>query len=250
MTGRNLMPLNISVSSDKGIKDVSIWKGRALYRRYLPAGNRSFHRTLLLPGEIQKDLVLIAQDIDGGRSVSFEHKNWKDGQGAPVFCGDHVNDGSMKLFHGPGGLAISNVNPLPTQVAGNTWDGGPTPTGLVLPLYISDPYIKTTIPDNLQDICTLGRETDAKGGGSRMMQFGRLHFSDEGAVAVSHNYSRSFMPQVERVANCWNTFGPMCTAANSRPAMNYTLTLRGTHRSSSSIHTWELVVAITVLTCC
>ena len=193
------MPLNISVSSDKGLKEVSIWKGRELYRRFLPGGNHSFHRTLLLPGEIQKDLVLIAHDVNAGRAVSFEHKNWKDGQGAPVFCGDHVNDGSMKLFHGPGGLAVSSVNPLPMQVAGNTWDGGPIPTGLVLPLLISDPYIKTDVPDFMQDVCRLARDTDNAGGNSRMMQHGRLHFSDEGAVAVSHNYSRSFMPQIDRV---------------------------------------------------
>ena len=109
VTGRNLMTLNISVSAAAGLKEVSIFNGRELYRRYAPAGAPAFHRTLLVPGETQKNLVLIAEDRNGGKATAFAHKNWKDGTGAPVFCSDHFNDGSMKLFHGPGGLAVSTV---------------------------------------------------------------------------------------------------------------------------------------------
>ena len=59
------------------------------------------------------------------------------------------------------------------------------------------------------------------------MQFGKLQFSDEGAVAVSHYYNRTYDPRVERVYDCWETFGPLCKPPiDARPLMTYTLTLR------------------------
>jgi len=108
-----------------------------------------------------------------------------------------------------------------------TWDGAPSAAGEVLPLHEAEPHVTTDVPDELQSLCKLGRDREPQtSGSSRFMQNGKLHFADEGAVAVSHNYSRTFQPNVERVLNCWNTFGPMCTPAAQKPMMNYTLTLR------------------------
>jgi len=45
-----------------------------------------------------------------------------------VFCSDHVNDcksGGMLLGHGPNIMLAHWVEPLPQDVAGATWDGGP-----------------------------------------------------------------------------------------------------------------------------
>ena len=93
VTGRNLLPLNISVESEVGLKQVQIFDGDQLFRRFAGSdvqGRNSFHRTLLLPGEVQKNLVLVADDTNGGRAIGFAHRSWKDGQQAPIFCSDHV----------------------------------------------------------------------------------------------------------------------------------------------------------------
>jgi hypothetical protein len=52
----NMMAVNISVHADKPLAAVSLWKGRTLYRRFAPdkATPKSFFRTLLLDGEVDK----------------------------------------------------------------------------------------------------------------------------------------------------------------------------------------------------
>jgi hypothetical protein len=98
VTGRLLMPMNVSVFSDKGLAEVAIYNGRQLYRRFSLGGNTSFHRMLMLPGETMKNLILIAKDVSGGKALGFAHRNWKDGSDAPVFCSDHTNDCSPHIF--------------------------------------------------------------------------------------------------------------------------------------------------------
>eukprot|EP01044_Picomonas_judraskeda_P004305 COSAG03_NODE_377_length_8385_cov_12.259353_3_plen_182_part_00 len=124
----------------------------------------------------------------------------------------------------------------------------------MLPFQLAQPYLRTDTPDYLGDLCELGRDPDRSafpfhqrrcfaslcctlsthrlwfdslGGDPRTMQFGKLQFSDEGAVAVSHYYNRTYLPRVERVYDCWETFGPLCQPpVDARPLMAYTLTLR------------------------
>ena len=78
------------------------------------------------------------------------------------------------------------------------------------------------------DICQVGRQGDDHDDHSRFTQFGKLLFSDEGAVAVSHHHNRTFAPTVERVLNCWNSQGPLCQSgdADDKPPMeNHTLSV-------------------------
>jgi hypothetical protein len=92
VASRMLMPLNISVFSARGLRRVELRNGRSLYRRFLVGGEKRFYRTLLLDGEVQKNLVLIVEDTAGDTSIGYAHRNWKVGQRAPVFCVDHIND--------------------------------------------------------------------------------------------------------------------------------------------------------------
>ena len=166
-----------------------------------------------------------------------------------------VNDcGGMLLYHGPGVLEASHVNPLPDDVAGITWDGGPVADGAVLyaatislasglhssqesvrcqnpsvadrPFTATEPMLRTELDGG--DICQVGRQGDDHDDHSRFTQFGKLLFSDEGAVAVSHHHNRTFAPTVERVLNCWNSQGPLCQSgdADDKPPMeNHTLSV-------------------------
>ncbi|MFP4028524.1 MAG: hypothetical protein ACLFWL_12095 [Candidatus Brocadiia bacterium] len=73
-------------------------------------------------------VVLVAEDTEGHSAVSTPRRCWKSGGRAVVFCGDHVNDcksGGMILGRGPVSLISHWVVPLPPDIAGNTWDGGP-----------------------------------------------------------------------------------------------------------------------------
>jgi len=65
----------------------------------------------------------VAEDVKGGRAVSFALHQFKDGSKGPAFCGDHVNDcGGQLLAHGPLWPALIFTPTVPD--AGGTWDGG------------------------------------------------------------------------------------------------------------------------------
>jgi hypothetical protein len=142
----------------------------------------------------QKNLVLVAEDGDGKKAITFARRCWKDGTLAPTFCSDHVNDGTMALTHGPFFYPWIRHPSLPTDVAGDTWDGGPL---AALPLV----SYQSTAPSLESD---LGKEE-----GSRFDQVPLLEFSDEGALAVSSPRTEVFDDRVINVVNPWNTFGPI-----------------------------------------
>jgi hypothetical protein len=209
VTGLNLKQLNISVSSETGLDNVAIWNGRVLYRRFGGLhGVKAFHRTLMMDGSTQKDLVLIATDTAGGKATSFAHRNWKAGGRAPVFCGDHYNDcrGDMIMWHGPGRLSMGYLPQMPGDIAGGTWDGGPIAKGSIFSLSSQVELLTGTGPIS----------------GSRMTQIPRLQLCDEGAVAVSMVYNREINAQVQHVANTWNTYGPIDKAEDALIHFNLT----------------------------
>ncbi|MEM3063449.1 MAG: hypothetical protein QW303_07900, partial [Nitrososphaerota archaeon] len=194
VVGPAVMPSAISVVAERGLKEIRIYNGQQLFRRLKFKGEKEFNQTLVLDGTIQKNLVLIAEDMKGGKAVSFARRCWKDGALAPIFCSDHVNDGGMLLYHGPGFLPLQRVPSLPHDVAGDTWDGGPT---ACLPLL----GYQNTVPVLESD---KGKED-----GGRFNQTPLLEFSDEGAVAVSHILAEVFDDKVINIVNPWHTYGPI-----------------------------------------
>ena len=194
VTGVSVMPSPLAVESDKGLREIRIYNGRELFRRFLPGGAKEFRQTLVLDGTIQKNLVVVAEDVEGHKAVTFARRCWKDGALASTFCSDHVNDGTMALAHGPYNYAWIRNPSLPADVAGDTWDGGPLAS---IPLV----GYQHTVP-TLD--CDLGKED-----GARFDQVPLLEFSDEGALAISSPRSEVFDPKVLNVVNPWNTYGPI-----------------------------------------
>jgi hypothetical protein len=191
------MPSYISVKSEKGLKEIRIYDGQNLFRRFKFDGENEWDETLLLEGAVQKNLVLIAEDVAGGKAVSFARRCWKDGAREVVFCSDHVNDCKsygMLLGRGPATVPVSIAPDIPTYIAGYTWDGGPAG---VLPLVA---FHGNPILDGDQ-----GMED-----GDRFNQIPLLEFSDEGAVAVASSRNEIFDESVPSgaVMNPWHGYGP------------------------------------------
>ena len=57
-------------SSPAGLKEVAVYDGPRLFRRFLPRGKPEFDFSLNLTHDRQHCLVLVATDKDGGRAVS------------------------------------------------------------------------------------------------------------------------------------------------------------------------------------
>lgn len=191
------MPSPVLVQADKGLREIRIYNGAELFRRFLPGGANEWGATLVLDGRVQRNLVMIVEDIAGGTAVSFARRCWKDGGREVVFCSDHVNDcksGGMLLGRGPLGMLVNWPPPLPHPIAGDTWDGGPAAS---LPL--------STWRANLPRLIT--KEGIHEGG--RFNQTPILEFTDPGAAAVLSRKDELFDPAMARVVNPWHTFGPV-----------------------------------------
>ena len=121
VTGLGVMPSGISVSSPVGLRSVSIFNGDRLFRRFAPNGSTHFFTTLLLDGFIHRNLVLVAEDIEGNTAMSFPRRNWKGGVRSVEYCGDHCNDCQSVSFlaaRGPYSPTNSFQTPLPVEMAG------------------------------------------------------------------------------------------------------------------------------------
>jgi hypothetical protein len=206
VTSKNVMLSPLLVTSDKGLKSISLYDGRALFRRFLCRGAKRFSQALVLDGSIQRDLVLIAEDVTGGKAVTFARRCWKDGALAPLFTSDHVNDGGMKLAHGPYWYPFAATPALSSNVAGYTWDGGP-PAAL--------PYVR------YQNTAPVLDSDQGKQDANRLDQWPALEFSDEGAVAVQTQRNEQYDDRVAQVINSWRTYGPI-----DGPAKLFTITQR------------------------
>jgi hypothetical protein len=194
VTGVAVMPSPLCVVSAKGLKELRIYNGQHLFRRFLPGGAKEFRQTLVLDGSVQKDLVLVAEDVEGKKAVSFARRSWFDGGPAAVFCSDHVNDGTMALAHGPMWYSLIRHPYLPADLAGDTWDGGPV---ACLPLTGA----QNTVPVLDSD--------QGKEDGGRFNQVPLLEFSDQCALAVSSVHAEVFDEKVAQVVNPWHTYGPI-----------------------------------------
>lgn len=194
----NVMASGIDVSAEKGLKEVRIYDGARLFRRFKLGGVKSWREMLLLNGTIQRNLVLVAEDTAGGRAISNPRRCWKSGGRQPVFCSDHVNDcksGGMLFGRGPVEMLTHWPPALPEQIAGGTWDGGPPGSVPLTTFQASRPSLQSDV----------GNED-----GAWFANIPLLEYSDEGAVAATSWQKRVYdQKRLERVVNPWHTFGPL-----------------------------------------
>ena len=219
VVSKNVMFCPLAVTSDKGLKSVSLYNGRQLFRRFLCNGAKEFRQTLVLDGTIQRNIVLIAEDVAGGKAITFAHRNWKDGALAPSFCSDHVNDGPMKLAHGPYWYPFIMTPALSPNIAGDTWDGGPP---AVMPWVRYQGTNPTLVAEEGQQ--------DAH----RLVQFPSLELSDEGALAVRTQRDLQYDDGIERIVNPWHTYGPI-----DGPAKLFTITQQYREWVTPTVGVWN-----------
>jgi len=204
VTGRSRMDATIDVASDKGLREIRIYDGQQLYRRFKLNGEPRFEQLLRLEGSMQHNLVLVAEDVAGGRTVSGARRSWKDGSLAPVFCSDRINDcGNMFLAHGPYPPPVLRTPEVADP--GYTWDGGPR--GILTPIDFEGSRPRLQSEQGIID-------------GDQYDQMPLLEFADEGAVAVRSERNELIDPRVPAV-NPWNTYGPRAPAPWLHYALDY-----------------------------
>lgn len=188
---RMLLAQHLHVTADAGLKEVALYDGTKLYRRFLLGGAKEFVVRLFLNGSLQMNISIVATDQNGGKAVSFPYRGWNDASPAPVFCGDHVNDcGGMKLFRGPGWSRHCQVPPIANP--GETWDGGPPAS---LPLF--------SIGQIFPAIISKQSRQDAN-----IYPVPMLDFCDEHAYQGRLVARDITMPGVVHI-NAWSGYGPI-----------------------------------------
>lgn len=191
VTGRNLMPSPIHVTSDVGLKEVAIYDGTALFRRFLLNGEKEFKETLFLNGTVQMNLVLIAEDVKGGKAVSYARRTRKVGD-VYEYCGDRVNVGDMFMFHGPGMIRVLQT---PAIFGGYTWDGGPEGVAPLVAFGGSHPMVTVVEGSEGQHLHN---------------QNPMLVCSDEGVRAMNSVRDQVFPDYAfHRSMNPWGSYGPL-----------------------------------------
>ncbi|HCD31308.1 MAG TPA: hypothetical protein DER01_02810 [Phycisphaerales bacterium] len=121
VASRVLVGATLEVTSKVGLKEICIYDGDRLFRRYLPGGKKTFQKRLFFSGSLQRTMSVVATDKQENKAVSFPLRGWNDGGPSIIFCADHVNEGEMKLFHGPGWTRYNDI-PYISEL-GEKWDG-------------------------------------------------------------------------------------------------------------------------------
>jgi hypothetical protein len=178
--------------SDAGIKEVRIYDGSDLYRRFLPGGAKDFSIRLYISAFLQQNLGLEVEDINGKVATSFPYRSMKNDKLYVSFCGDHVNDcgGSVsvvKMAHGP--FSLGTYSPAYTPDPGTTWDGGPPSVVQLLPY----------------DESIVSLQTDAGEQSGQPIQYPILDFVDE---RVYRGASKA-VGALPFGANAWRGWGPV-----------------------------------------
>jgi hypothetical protein len=196
--GRSLQDAPLRVTSEVGLKEIRIYDGQELFRRFICGGAKEFKQELFLSGVVNQNLTLVAEDTAGNSAVTYPLRHYKEGVIGPIFCGDHVNDcGYILLAHGPIWPRFSFTPPI--SDAGQTWDGGPLA---------------------LRQLLTFSQEswpqfdTEAKrpewNAGAMPYQTPMLEFADEGATRCRMTCDRKLAAEPEAVAsNPWVGYGPL-----------------------------------------
>jgi hypothetical protein len=195
VTGRSTSEAPLLVSAERGLREVRLYDGERLFRRFTLGGEKIFGMQLPFDNSVQRNLVLVVEDLAGGRAVSVPRRSWKDGSLAPVFCSDRINDCSyMFLAHGPFPMTVLRTPELPD--AGVTWDGGPRGIRTPIDFEGSSPLVDSD-PGPIN--------------GQQYNQTPRLEFADEGAVGVRSARDECIDERV-RAVNPWTTYGPRAPA--------------------------------------
>ena len=105
-----------AVSSLVGLKEVAVYDGTVLFRRFLPQGKSGFEFTMDLTHDKQHNLVLIATDLQGNRAVSGEQWD-RNHRLEEVMCSDRNNQLS--------GGYVSNKDGIGILLGGNQTLGTP-----------------------------------------------------------------------------------------------------------------------------
>ncbi|OPZ28336.1 MAG: hypothetical protein BWZ02_01340 [Lentisphaerae bacterium ADurb.BinA184] len=120
----------LHVASDVGVKCVTVYDGdRGVFRRWLPNGAKDFEHTLVLANNLQRDLVLVVEDLEGRQAVSMELWN-RNTTFDQVICGDRCNflgtaflrrkDGTA-IWHRPGFRDNAGLSPNKGAMGEGTW---------------------------------------------------------------------------------------------------------------------------------
>lgn len=130
--------INCHVTSDVGLKEIKIYDGPVLFRRFLPGDKKEFHKVFDLAHSHQHHLILVATDVKGRVAVSGEQLT-KNHMHMNYWCSDRQN-GNM-LWHGPyyfnvGGRGESGVSFTPKGFDSYGLTAGPG--GLPGPVLESD----------------------------------------------------------------------------------------------------------------
>lgn len=192
VSGRSLSISPVQVTSEAGLKEIRIYDGKELFRRFVCNGAKEFQATLFIPGVVYRNMALIAEDVKGGAATTFAHRAYKEGALAPVFCSDHVNDGGwMLLAHGPHWPGFF-MTPIIAN-AGGTWDGGPVAVKPLCSPQFTYPGIFTATKERYDEV---------------PYQVPYLEFADEGATRCRMVCNRVLVEGVPSI-NPWYTFGPL-----------------------------------------
>ena len=195
--GKHAVEAALSVSSPSGLRSVSIYNGDRLFRRFELNGVRHCFKRLMLETYLHRNLVLVAEDMEGNRALSFPRRNWKSGVRAVEYCGDHYNDCQSEGFlaaRGPYSPTNTFQTPLPLGVAGMTWDGGPAALAPLLVFTEARPALDSSA----------GSENTAT-----FTQTPTLEHADEEVVAVTAKFGQRFSDRLDRAINPWVSFGPL-----------------------------------------
>jgi len=187
--GRTFAPAFLWVESDVGLKSIKLYDGPKLFRRFEFEGEKEVRRTLQLSSAVHRNIVLIAEDLRGGKAVTFPLRSYKPNTSA-AFCSDQVNDcGNTYLGRG---IGITQSFRTPATLGGVSWDGGPQGKVMLFPCGIQ-PSLKSN----------LGME-----GHRQFANVPYLVFADEAGNGFRSHRTRVYDPRIEPI-NPWYTYGPM-----------------------------------------
>jgi hypothetical protein len=184
----------LDIESEVGLKEIAIYNGDNLFRRFLPNGKKRFTKTLILTRTVQKTLVAVATDMNGEKTVSVPHCTRKSGSVSPEFCHDHVNDMiGITMARGPFCPPVYRRSTLPNSIGGWTWDGGP----------------KSVLPfeDGIHNLIVF-ESSKGKQKAFEMIQYPKLLAADELFVQTLSDRKGVMYSYPEAVYNPWRTFGP------------------------------------------
>jgi hypothetical protein len=205
VTDRRLTPSDCWVTSEVGLKEITIYSENRPYRHFLLNGAKEFHQTFPWAYDRHREMVLVATDVNGGKAVSTSHSQWADAN-ANTWCGDRQNG---ELWHGP----LTFPPPRTPQFsAGPTWDGGPPAPARAVPW--ATPGVLGPGPQPLI-------EAYYPGWGGRLME-GHMYPTcyDDSVANAACIGDHVYAPGV--VANAYHTLGPVV------PSTQLTFTVRRT----------------------